>query len=54
MHTKFWSGNLKGKDLSEDLGVKGRIILAWMLGKQNEKFWNSFVQLRIEKSGALL
>jgi len=54
MRTKFWSGNLKGKDHSEDLVVKGRIMLAWMLGKQDGKLWNSFVQLRIEKSGAIL
>jgi len=25
--TKFWSEDLKGRDLSEDLGVDGRIIL---------------------------
>jgi len=23
MHTKFWSGSLKGRDHSEDLGVMG-------------------------------
>jgi hypothetical protein len=31
MHTKFWSGNLKGKDHSEDLGVGGKVILDWIL-----------------------
>jgi hypothetical protein len=25
--------NLKGRDHLEDLGVKGKIILEWMLGK---------------------
>jgi hypothetical protein len=42
IHTKFWSGNLKGKsrdssvkgrDHSEDLDGDGRIILQWILGK---------------------
>jgi len=27
MHTKFWSENLKGRDLSEDLAVGGKIPL---------------------------
>jgi hypothetical protein len=33
MHTKFWSENLKGRDLSEYLGVDEKVILEWMLGK---------------------
>jgi hypothetical protein len=33
-HRKFWSENMKGRDHSEDLGVYGRIILQWILGKQ--------------------
>jgi hypothetical protein len=33
MHTEFRSENLKGRDHSEDLGVDGRIILEWILGK---------------------
>jgi hypothetical protein len=28
MHTKFWLGNLKGRNQTEDLGVYGKIILA--------------------------
>jgi hypothetical protein len=33
MHAKFWSENLKGRDHSEDLGVNGKIIVEWILGK---------------------
>jgi hypothetical protein len=33
MHKIFWLGNLKGSDYLEDLGVDGKIILEWMLGK---------------------
>jgi hypothetical protein len=33
MHTKFVSGNLKGRDHSKDLGVDERIILKWFLKK---------------------
>jgi len=30
---KFWSGNLKGRDHSEDLGIDGKIILELILEK---------------------
>jgi len=33
MHTQFWLKNLKGRDDAEDLGVDGRIISEWILGK---------------------
>jgi hypothetical protein len=33
MHTKFKSEYMMGIDHSEDLGVDGRIILEWILGK---------------------
>jgi hypothetical protein len=33
MHTVFWFENLEGREHSEDLGVDGRIILEWILGK---------------------
>jgi hypothetical protein len=33
MPTKCWLEILKGKDVSEDLGIGGRIILKWMLGE---------------------
>jgi hypothetical protein len=33
MLTEFWLENLKGKGHYDDLGVDGRIILKWNLGK---------------------
>jgi hypothetical protein len=33
IHKKLWLENLNGRDLSEDLGVDGNIILAWFLRK---------------------
>jgi hypothetical protein len=33
MHTVLWLEDLKGKDHFGDLGVDGRIILEWILGK---------------------
>jgi hypothetical protein len=33
MHTNFLPENLKEKEHSEDLGVDGKVILQWILGK---------------------
>jgi hypothetical protein len=33
MSIEFWSGSLKGRDHSEDLGIEGRIILIWISRK---------------------
>jgi hypothetical protein len=33
MHTKLLPGKLKGTDHAEDVGVCGKIILEWILGK---------------------
>jgi hypothetical protein len=37
MHTRFWLEILKGRNHSEELGVDGKIILEWILGK----WWNA-------------
>jgi hypothetical protein len=33
MFSRFWSENLKGSDHVKDLGVDGKIIIEWTLGK---------------------
>jgi len=42
MHTKFLSGNPKGRDLLEGLGVCGKILLKWVLNKKIVKLWTGF------------
>jgi hypothetical protein len=51
---KVWSENLKGRDLSEELGVDGRIILEEILGKEGGKVWTGCIWLRIGINGELL
>jgi hypothetical protein len=33
MHSRFSSKNLTGRENTEDLGIDGKIILEWFLGK---------------------
>jgi len=33
MHTKFWSEGLKGRYHSEEIGVEGKIMLEWSVGR---------------------
>jgi hypothetical protein len=33
MRTVFWLENLKGRDHLEDIGLDGKIIFVWILGK---------------------
>jgi hypothetical protein len=53
VRTKCCSEILRGTDHSENLGVGGRIILEWILGKQDGKGWTGCVCLRIGTSGGL-
>jgi hypothetical protein len=54
LNTVFWSEILKGADHLEDLGVDGRIILEWSLGKYVRKVWTGFIWLRIRTIDGLL
>jgi hypothetical protein len=54
MRTKFWLESLQGRDHSKDLGVYGRIILKWILGKEMLRVYNGFIWLRTETSDGSL
>jgi len=54
MHTKFWFENLKGRGHGEDLGVSGRIVLEWILGKYGWKLWTGCVCHKTGNSGGHL
>jgi hypothetical protein len=50
----FWLENVKEGDHSEDLGVDGKIILDWILGKKDGREWTGCIWLRTRISGGLL
>jgi len=54
MLTTCWLEHLKGRDHLEEPGVDERMILEWILGKENGKLWTGFVWFRIRNSGGLL
>jgi hypothetical protein len=54
MRTKFWSGNLKETDHSEDLSVDGKVIVERIFGIFVEKVWTGCIWLRRGTSGRLL
>jgi hypothetical protein len=51
MYTLFWLQNLKGRDHLEVLGVDGKIILEWIVGKCGGKMWSGCIWLRTGTSG---
>jgi len=53
MHTKFSSGNLNGRDHSEDVGLERRIMLEWILENKCVRVWTGFIYLRLSASGGL-
>jgi hypothetical protein len=54
MHTILWLETLKGRDHLEDVDVDGRLILKWILGKQDWKVRIGLIWLTIGTSGGLL
>jgi hypothetical protein len=53
-YTDSLLANLKGSNHSEDLGVDGRIIFEWALGKYYGKLWTRCIWLRIGTNGRTL
>jgi len=43
MHTKFLSECLNGRGHAEELGVDGKKILEWILGKVGGEMWTGFI-----------
>jgi hypothetical protein len=55
MHIKSWLGNLKGRDhYLGDLSIGERIILKFILKKQDVRVWTGFIWLRIRSSDGFL
>jgi hypothetical protein len=46
--------NLKGRDYCENLGIGGRIILKWILMKNDMEMWTGLIWLRRSTSWGLL
>jgi hypothetical protein len=54
VHTEFWWGNLRERDILEDLGLNGMIVLKWIFKKWDEGMdWIGLPQER-EKWRAIL
>jgi hypothetical protein len=45
---------VKGRDHSEDIGVGGRIILKWILGKSGFGVWIGFIWFWIGNNNGML
>ena len=54
MRTGFGVGKPEERGHLEGLGIEERIILKWMLKKQDGKAWTGLLWLRIGTSGRLL
>jgi hypothetical protein len=54
MHIRFWWERRKERDHKEDLDVGGRIILEWILEREDGVVWTGLMWLRIGTSGGPL
>lgn len=54
MHADFLLGNMNETCLLKDVGVNGRILLKWVLWKQDGRAWTGFIWIRIGISDGLL
>ena len=54
VHTGFWWGNLRKRDLLEVPGVDGRIILRWIFRKCDVGPWTESIWPRIGTGGGHL
>jgi hypothetical protein len=43
MRTTYILENLKGRDHLEDIGVDGKIIWEWILGKEGGRVWTGCI-----------
>jgi len=53
VHTEFEQGYLKERSHLEDLSIDGRIILKWILKKENGRVWTELMWLRTGTSDRL-
>jgi hypothetical protein len=43
IRTGFWWGRVKERDHMQDLGIKGKMALTWILRKEDERLWTGFI-----------
>jgi hypothetical protein len=53
-HIGFWWESQKERDNKEDINVRGRIILKWMLEKYGAVLWTAVIRLRTGTIDSLL
>ena len=45
MLTKFFKEDMKGRDQKLNLGIDGRIVMKWILKKEDRRMWAGFIWL---------